>query len=337
MTLSNRSKPNASDEFVPWLAPKRDAKPVFEPGLDAKVATGSFAIESLNQSSPQQDSAGFTAWKPRSLDDEAALEAAANAGPLGAVADEAVAEELSDPLEYTQKQLQEYGENQFQLGIAQACETEAAALTESRYRLEALIATLSEQRVDSSSFYEPLKTLLIKSVAAIVHTPLTESRAAVEATLAHLLQEIDKDSDGKPTGVRLFLNPADLALLNETDLVVRADIKLATDESLSRGSLRAMMQDSIIEDLTETRIQQITEQLLSAIGRVDESAILTQQPNQTALSEDPTTESEIALEPQVTDSDELKPEFDPELEQVLQDDSTKVELSEDEQPDELEQ
>jgi len=337
MTLSNRSKPNASDEFVPWLAPKRDAEPVFEPGLDAKVATGSFAIESLNQSSPQQDSAGFTAWKPRSLDDEAALEAAANAGPLGAVADEAVAEELSDPLEYTQKQLQEYGENQFQLGIAQARETEAAALTESRHRLEALIATLSEQRVDSSSFYEPLKTLLIKSVAAIVHTPLIESRAAVEATLAHLLHEIDKDSDGKPTGVRLFLNPADLALLNETDLVVRADIKLATDESLSRGSLRAMMQDSIIEDLTETRIQQITEQLLSAIGRVDESAILTQQPNQTALSEDPTTESEVALEPQVTDSDELKPEFDPELEQVLQDDSTKVELSEDEQPDELEQ
>ena len=337
MILSNRSKPNASDEFVPWLAPKRDAKPVFEPGLDAKVATGSFAIESLNQSSPQQDSAGFTAWKPRSLDDEAALEAAANAGPLGAVADEAVAEELPDPLEYTQKQLQEYGENQFQLGIAQARETEAAALTESRHRLEALIATLSEQRVDSSSFYEPLKTLLIKSVAAIVHTPLIESRAAVEATLAHLLQEIDKDSDGKPTGVRLFLNPADLALLNETDLVVRADIKLATDESLSRGSLRARMQDSIIEDLTETRIQQITEQLLSAIGRVDESAILAQQPNQTALSEDPTTESEVALEPQVTDSDELKPEFDPELEQVLQDDSTKVELSEDEQPDELEQ
>ena len=337
MILSNRSKPNASDEFVPWLAPKRDVKPVFEPGLDAKVATGSFAIETSNQSSPQPESAGFTAWKPRSLDDEAALAAAANAGPSETVADEAIAEELPDPLEYTQKQLQEYGDNQFQLGIAQARETEAAALTESRHRLEALIATLSEQRVDSSSFYEPLKTLLLKSMGAILHTPLVESRAAVEATLAHLLQEIDKDSDGKPTGVRLFLNPADLALLNETDLVVRADIKLATDESLSRGSLRAMMQDSIIEDLTETRIQQITEQLLSAIGRVDESAILTQQPNQTALSEDPTTESEVALEPQVTDSDELKPEFDPELEQVLQDDSTKVELSEDEQPDELEQ
>ena len=298
MILSNRSKPNASEEFVPWLAPKRDAKPVFEPGLDAKVATGSFAIETSNQSSPQPESAGFTAWKPRSLDDEAALAAAANAGPSETVADEAIAEELPDPLEYTQKQLQEYGDNQFQLGIAQARETEAAALTESRHRLEALIATLSEQRVDSSSFYEPLKTLLLKSMGAILHTPLVESRAAVEATLAQLLHEIDKDSDGKPTGVRLFLNPADLALLNETDLVIRTEIKLAADESLSRGSLRAMLQDSIIEDLTETRIQQITEQLLSAIGRVDESATHTELSNEAPLYEDTTTVSEIALEQQ---------------------------------------
>ena len=336
MILSNRSKPNASEEFVPWLAPKRDAKPVFEPGLDAKVATGSFAIETSNQSSPQPESAGFTAWKPRSLDDEAALAAAANAGPSETVADEAIAEELPDPLEYTQKQLQEYGDNQLQLGIAQARETEAAALTESRHRLEALIATLSEQRVDSSSFYEPLKTLLLKSMGAILHTPLVESRAAVEATLAQLLHEIDKDSDGKPTGVRLFLNPADLALLNETDLVIRTEIKLAADESLSRGSLRAMMQDSIIEDLTETRIQQITEQLLSAIGRVDESATHTELSNEAPLYEDTTTVSEIALEQQPILAEELEPELQQEFPHALEEaDSAGLELDEDEQSDEF--
>lgn len=336
MILSNRSKPNASEEFVPWLAPKRDAKPVFEPGLDAKVATGSFAIETSNQSSPQPESAGFTAWKPRSLDDEAALAAAANAGPSETVADEAIAEELPNPLEYTQKQLQEYGDNQFQLGIAQARETEAAALTESRHRLEALIATLSEQRVDSSSFYEPLKTLLLKSMGAILHTPLVESRAAVEATLAQLLHEIDKDSDGKPTGVRLFLNPADLALLNETDLVIRTEIKLAADESLSRGSLRAMLQDSIIEDLTETRIQQITEQLLSAIGRVDESATHTELSNEAPLYEDTTTVSEIALEQQPILAEELEPELQQEFPHALEEaDSAGLELDEDEQSDEF--
>ena len=314
---------------MPWLAPKRDDKPVFEPGLDAKVATGSFAMETSNQSSPQGDSAGFTAWKPRSLDDEAAL-AAANAGPSEVVVDEAVAEELADPLEYTQKQLQEYGDNQFQLGIAQALEAEAAALTESRHRLEALIATLSEQRVDSSSFYEPLKTLLLKSVSAILHTPLIESRAAVEATLAQLLHEIDKDSDGKPMGVRLFLNPADLTLLKETDLVIRTDIKLAADESLSRGSMRAMMQDSIIEDLTETRIQQVTEQLLSAINAA--------QSNEADLSEDKTAVPEIAPEPQLIFDEDLEPELQPELPHALEEaDSARLELGEDEQSDEFDQ
>lgn len=313
---------------MPWLAPKRDDKPVFEPGLDAKMATGSFAMETSNQSSPQGDSAGFTAWQPRSLDDEAAL-AAANAGPSEAVVDEAVAEELPDPLEYTQKQLQEYGDNQFQLGIAQALETEAAALTESRHRLEALIATLSEQRVDSSSFYEPLKTLLLKSVGAILHTPLIESRAAVEATLAQLLHEIDKDSDGKPMGVRLFLNPADLMLLKETDLVIRTDIKLAADESLSRGSMRAMMQDSIIEDLTETRIQQVIEQLLSAINA--------EQPNEADLSEDTTAVSEIVLEPQPIFAEELEPELQTELPQAFEEADSASLLGEDEQSDELDQ
>jgi flagellar biosynthesis/type III secretory pathway protein FliH len=232
--------------------------------------------------------------------------------------------------------LQEYGDNQFQLGIAQARETEAAALTESRHRLEALIATLSEQRVDSSSFYEPLKTLLLKSMGAILHTPLVESRAAVEATLAQLLHEIDKDSDGKPTGVRLFLNPADLALLNETDLVIRTEIKLAADESLSRGSLRAMMQDSIIEDLTETRIQQITEQLLSAIGRVDESATHTELSNEAPLYEDTTTVSEIALEQQPILAEELEPELQQEFPHALEEaDSAGLELDEDEQSDEF--
>ena len=314
---------------MPWLAPKRDDKPVFEPGLDAKVATGSFAMETSNQSSPQGDSAGFTAWKPRSLDDEAAL-AAANAGPSEVVVDEAVAEELPDPLEYTQKQLQEYGDNQFQLGIAQALEAEAAALTESRHRLEALIATLSEQRVDSSSFYEPLKTLLLKSVSAILHTPLIESRAAVEATLAQLLHEIDKDSDGKPMGVRLFLNPADLTLLKETDLVIRTDIKLAADESLSRGSMRAMMQDSIIEDLTETRIQQVTEQLLSAINAA--------QSNEADLSEDKTVVPEIAPEPQPIFDEGLEPELQPELPQAFEEaDSVRPELGEDEKSEEFDQ
>ncbi|MDP4941497.1 MAG: flagellar assembly protein FliH [OM182 bacterium] len=339
MILSNRSKPNASEEFVPWLVPKPAAKPAFEAGLDAKVATGSFAIETHSQSSPQADSTGFTVWKPRSLDEEAALAAAANATSAESVVENAVVEEMPDTLEYSQKQLQEYGDNQYQMGMTQARETEAAALTESRHRLEALIATLSEQRVDSSNFYEPLKVLLLKSISAVLHTPLAESRAAVEATLAHLLNEIDKESDGEPTGVRLFLNPADLALLKETEFFIREDIKLAPDESLSRGSMRAMMQDSIIENLTETRIQQVTEQLLSAIGRDEENGEYAQQHNEHESPDTAALISEMAIDeqPVLENEPELQPELEQELQTVLGAEITGEELESDGQPDEFDQ
>ena len=278
-------------------------------------------------------------WKPRSLDEEAALAAAANATSAESVVENAVVEELPDTLEYSQKQLQEYGDNQYQMGMTQARETEAAALTESRHRLEALIATLSEQRVDSSNFYEPLKVLLLKSISAVLHTPLAESRAAVEATLAHLLNEIDKESDGEPTGVRLFLNPADLALLKETEFFIREDIKLAPDESLSRGSMRAMMQDSIIENLTETRIQQVTEQLLSAIGRDEENSEYAQQHNEHESPDTAALISEMAIDeqPVLENEPELQPELEQELQTVLGAEITEEELESDGQPDEFDQ
>ena len=112
--------------------------------------------------------------------------------------------------------------------------------------------------------------------------------------------------------------------------VVRTDIKLAADESLSRGSMRAMMQDSIIEDLTETRIQQVTEQLLSAINAA--------QTNEADLSEDKTAVPEIAPEPQPIFDEDLEPELQPELPQALEEaDSAGLELGEDEQSDEFDQ
>jgi hypothetical protein len=138
--------------------------------------------------------------------------------------------------------------------------------------------------------------------------------------------------------------------LKETDFVIRADIKFAADESLSRGSMRAMMQDSIIENLTETRIQQVTEQLLSAIGCDDESAAPIQQLNQPDLSEAMTTESEMELEPQPILAEDLEPELEPELDSELQpqlqpqlqeelkdEEAAGVELDVGEQPDEFDQ
>jgi hypothetical protein len=281
MILSSRSAPESNTDFVAWLAPKRDTAGVFTPGLDAKPVAGGMLDDLAHAEKSEASAEGFTVWQPRKIEtaltDQAIGEGADDSAVLAAEGDEP---EAAEPLQFTQTELQQYGDNQFQQGMLAAREEDATTLGETRARLDALVATLSEQRVDATTFYEPLKHLLIKGIEAVVRTPLVESRASVEATLAHLLQEVDRDSDGEASGVRLFLNPQDLALLTDEQVQLREEVKYGEDASLSRGSLRAVMQASIIEDLSETRFEQITKQLLATVPPVssaDEQALADEQ------------------------------------------------------------
>jgi hypothetical protein len=106
-----------------------------------------------------------------------------------------------------------------------------------------------------------------------------------------------------------------------------------------RGSMRAMMQDSIIENLTETRIQQVTEQLLSAIGRDEENGEYAQQHNEHESPDTAALISEMAIDeqPVLENEPELQPELEQELQTVLGAEITGEELESDGQPDEFDQ
>jgi hypothetical protein len=305
MILSSRSAPESNTDFVAWLAPKRDTAGVFTPGLDAKPVAGGMLDDLGHAEKPEASAEGFTVWQPRKIEtaltDQAVGEGADDSAALAAEGDEP---EAAEPLQFTQTELQQYGDNQYQQGMLAAREEDATTLGETRARLDALVATLSEQRVDATTFYEPLKHLLIKGIEAVVRTPLVESRASVEATLAHLLQEVDRDSDGEALGVRLFLNPQDLALLTDEQLQLREEVKYGEDASLSRGSLRAVMQASIIEDLSETRLTQITKQLLATLPPVssaDERVVVNEQAladHQVIVEEQALTDDPVSVEEQ---------------------------------------
>ena len=239
---------------------------VFEPGFD--IASGSDGAHKVDNIETSSEPGEFVVWRPGMVDEGLLLQ-------TEALTAESTIEEIentesgeSEPsAQYTQLELQEYGENQVQLALAQVRADEAAVLSGTKLRLEALIATISEQRVDSTSFYDPLIKLLVKSVEAVLMTPLVESKASIESVLARLLKEVDSENEGEPAGMRLYLNPADVALLEAEHIAVRDDIKILSDPRLSQGSVRALMQDSIIEDLSEIRIQQITQQLLSGLDK----------------------------------------------------------------------
>jgi hypothetical protein len=46
-------------------------------------------------------------------------------------------------------------------------------------------------------------------------------------------------------------------------MLISDKVKLLADSSLSQGSLRATMQESIVQDLTESRLAQVCDQLLA--------------------------------------------------------------------------
>ena len=286
MILSSRHSPDNSVEFSAWLAPKIESDLVFEPGFD--IASGSDGAHKVDNVETSSEPGEFVVWRPGMVDEGLLLQ-------TEALTAESTIEEIentesgeSEPsAQYTQLELQEYGENQVQLALAQVRADEAAVLSGTKLRLEALIATISEQRVDSTSFYDPLKKLLVKSVEAVLMTPLVESKASIESVLARLLKEVDSENEGEPAGMRLYLNPADVALLEAEHIAVRDDIKILSDPRLSQGSVRALMQDSIIEDLSEIRIQQITQQLLSGLDK---------KADETQLVDSDTTITETSLE-----------------------------------------
>lgn len=263
MILSSRPSNKAAPEFKAWLSPKPKAAQQFNEGLGAKHADKFTVDPSAGLATPESagSSSEFTLWQPRRVDVELAPKSQDEISePIGNVEEEQPAPE---PAVYTQSQLQEYGENQFAQGLAQAREEEAAATGEIRARLETLIATLGEQRIDTSAFYQPLKHLLVKSVEAVLKAPLVESRAGVEEMLTALLRDIDQGSEGEAASVKLFLNPKDLAAVENSQMLISDKVKLLADSSLSQGSLRATMQESIVQDLTESRLAQVCDQLLA--------------------------------------------------------------------------
>lgn len=263
--MSSHPTDKTAPEFKAWLAPKPTEALQFNEGLNAKHAE-KFTVDpsaGLVTDAGESHSSEFTLWQPRRV--AAKLETSSQeqfGEPIAVEEEEQVA---AEPLVYTQSQLQEYGENQYAQGLAQAREEEMAKTGETRERLESLIETLGEQRVDTSAFYEPLKQLLVKSVETVLKAPLIESRAAVEELLSHLLREVDQDSEGEAASVKLFLSPEDLRLVDGLEILISDKVKLLPDASLSRGSLRATMQESIVENLVESRLAQLSEQLLSHV------------------------------------------------------------------------
>ena len=262
MTLSNEP------EFSPWIIqPSTEEKTfkenVFDYGLSEEVLSKEEGLlpdeENLDED-------------PTLLPGVESFENQIDQVELSGTADE---ESVPEPVEvlyiepekvlqYSTEEYIQYGEAEFLKGYNSCLENENRDFSDKREHLDKLIETLKSESVDLESFYEPLKELLVKSIQEITLTDMKESKKSVENILATLLAEIELD---KEQSVKIFLNPSDLVFLKDGLSHQDPELQFRADARLSRGSIRAVMGDSIIESIKENRVAEVVEKILGASGK----------------------------------------------------------------------
>ena len=266
MTLSNEP------EFSPWIIqPSTEEKTfkenIFDYGLSEEVLSREEGLLPDEENLDEDPTLSPGVESVENQVDEVELSETAD--------EESVPEPVEDLyiepekiLQYSTEEYIQYGEAEFLKGYNSCLENENRDFSDKREHLDKLIETLKSESVDLESFYEPLKELLVKSIQEITLTDMKESKRSVENILATLLAEIELD---KEQSVKIFLNPSDLVFLKDGLSHQDPELQFRADARLSRGSIRAVVGDSIIESIKENRVAEVVEKILGASGK---------QPNQ---------------------------------------------------------
>ena len=160
---------------------------------------------------------------------------------------------------YTTAEFHEYGETEYLRGYNSCKENEQLEFSGRIEQLDNLLATIANEYVDLTEFYDPIRELMVSAIKTILQVDLAESEDSISKIVATILKQITLESDGS---VRLFLNPSDASILKDFEPDTENSVKILSDARLTRGSARAVMGDSIIESMKENRVQQIVDQIM---------------------------------------------------------------------------
>jgi flagellar biosynthesis/type III secretory pathway protein FliH len=112
---------------------------------------------------------------------------------------------------------------------------------------------------DPQRFFEPLKRLALHVAEQLVRAELQLSGQAVHNLIQACIQQLDHSVDP----VKVSVNPEDLQRLKAMGESVTKHMQLEADAQLRPGSVRVRAQDTVIQDLIETRLEPLARRLLA--------------------------------------------------------------------------
>ena len=209
-----------------------------------------------------------TAWPPKTdgpapLDGDTQLapeltDADANAVPV----EPSDTEEASAQTTVSEEALEQLRNEAFQSGVAEGraqhlaeTHTERAQERELIQRLGMELHSISQ---DPQRFFEPLKRLSLHLAEQLVRAELKLSGQAIHGLVQSCIAQLEHPVPP----VQVSLNPDDLKQLQAMGEAVTAHLQLEPDVHLRSGSVRVRVQDSVVQDLIENRLEPLARRLL---------------------------------------------------------------------------
>jgi flagellar biosynthesis/type III secretory pathway protein FliH len=146
----------------------------------------------------------------------------------------------------------------WQQGLAQAHAELEAERAKERELIRHLGIELRSISQDPQRFFEPLKRLSLHLAEQLVRAELKISGQAIHALVQSCIQQLDHPA----APVQVSLNPEDLQRLKAMGPAASADLQLEADPLLRPGSVRVRVQDSVVQDLIEHRLEPLARRLL---------------------------------------------------------------------------
>lgn len=189
---------------------------------------------------------------------EAATEAQDDVASSEALA--AVAESESP---WTEAALEQLRDEAYQKGLFEGqaqvradFETERSKERELMRHLGIELRSISQ---DPQRFFEPLKRLSLHLAEQLVRAELQLSGQAIHNLIQQCIQQLDHVVEP----VHVSVNPEDLQRLTAMGESVTKHMQLEADAQLRPGSVRVRVQDSVVQDLIDTRLEPLARRLLT--------------------------------------------------------------------------
>ncbi|MBH74093.1 MAG: hypothetical protein CMM57_10675 [Rhodospirillaceae bacterium] len=150
-------------------------------------------------------------------------------------------------------------EEEYERGFKDGKAASAREMDKKSREISSLLELLKSGQCDVTEYYSPLKTLAVRISEAILKVELVESRESIAKIAKDLLDEAAPSNESPTT---LYLSQDDFNTLSPEFISQYEDVRMVVDKKLSRGSAYAEMNDRLITDLIEDRIDAVVQKVI---------------------------------------------------------------------------